>query len=294
MKIFLAGICSVLLLISDTGSKQYTGEIFDVHLHFSGDVETQIANLQKHNVKHVALSSAWDDQEKYRALSAPEFLIGLMFPCPGGIVPYSGQRCFSDGESYPDLKWVREQIINKKIDFLGEVLSEYYGISLSDSSLFPYYALAAEFNLPVGIHTGLAGPNHLSPNFDPAMGDPILLKEMLDSFPSLKVWLMHAGGPYLESTMTILKEYPNVYIDISVLSDPEIIDALDFEVAMKAFIEAGFEDRIMFGSDNGDLTKMINAVNKLDFLSQTQREKIFLTNAARFFSLSINTNGKMQ
>ena len=39
----------------------------------------------------------------------------------------------------------------------------------------------------------------------------------------------------------------------------------------------------MFGSDNGDIKKIISNVNSVDFLSQEQKEKIFYKNAEIFF-----------
>jgi len=40
----------------------------------------------------------------------------------------------------------------------------------------------------------------------------------------------------------------------------------------------------MFGSDGGDIAKMIDQINKLDFLTVEQKEKIFYKNAQTFFS----------
>ena len=154
--------------------------------------------------------------------------------------------------------------------------------------MFPYYALAQEFKLPIGIHTGLAGPNHGCPNYKPSMGDPILMKKSLTMFPNLRVWLMHAGAPYLNGTLAILTDYPNVFVDISVISNPDIVKTKDFHSYMKSLIDPGFEDRLMFGSDNDDLTKLISAINELEFLSTQQKEKIFYKNAARFFGKESN------
>jgi hypothetical protein len=70
-----------------------------------------------------------------------------MFPCPSGKVPYSLQACFSDGKDWPDIKWVEGQIKGNNIDFMGEVLSQYYGISSSDTLLYPYFALAQKYRL---------------------------------------------------------------------------------------------------------------------------------------------------
>ena len=173
---------------------------------------------------------------------------------------------------------------DNKIDFLGELLNQYYGISMSDSVMFPYYALAQEFNIPIAMHTGLAGPNHGCPNFDPLMGDPKLIEPALKAFPNLRVWLMHAGAPYLEGTLKIMSTYKDVYADISVIADPAIVPMEAFAPYMKALIDAGLEDRLMFGSDGGDIAKMIDQVNNLDFLTKEQKEKIFYKNAKRFFA----------
>jgi predicted TIM-barrel fold metal-dependent hydrolase len=206
-----------------------------------------------------------------------------MFPCPLGKVPYSLQQCFLNGKDWPPIEWVEQQIKNKKIDFLGEVLSQYYGISSSDSSLYPYYRLAEKYSIPVGIHTGAAGPNHGSPNFKLELGDPLLLKKMLADFPNLKVWIMHAGDRHYKETIQMMKDDPRLYTDISVISNPEIVPPELFAAALKDFIDAGLEDRLMFGSDNGDINKTINNIATLTTLTTKQKEKIFYLNAEQFF-----------
>lgn len=52
---------------------------------------------------------------------------------------------------------------------------------------------------------------------------------------------------------------------------------------MRRFIDAGHEDRLMFGSDNADIKICIAAVKQLDFLTASQKEKIFPLNAETFF-----------
>src|SRR5690606_32126158 len=151
MKLKIYIIVIVVFFSSCSKSEKYEGKIFDTHVHFTKDIDTQFDDFKKHKIIKGAVSSSWDNQENYRGVTETEFLIGLMFPCPNGIVPYSGQKCFSDGSEFPDVNWVKQQIADNKIDFLGEVLNEYYGISPADSRLFPYYALAEEFKIPVGI-----------------------------------------------------------------------------------------------------------------------------------------------
>ncbi|KAA5539365.1 amidohydrolase family protein [Adhaeribacter rhizoryzae] len=105
-----------------------------------------------------------------------------MFPCPNGKVPYSLQPCYSNGETWRAVNWVEQQITEGMINYFGEILYQYCGISPSDSLLFTYYRLAQKYNLPVGIHTGGAGPDHGSPDIKMEMGKPLLMKAVLTLF----------------------------------------------------------------------------------------------------------------
>lgn len=259
-------------------------KVFDVHLHGTPSKNEQLAKLKSNGVYSIAISSSWAQQQGYRKTSNFEVLHGLMMPCPNGRVPYSQQPCFENGEEWPSLEWVEELMKTGKIDFLGEVITQYYGIEPLDSTMIPYFALAEKYHLPVGIHTGSAGPDHGCPNFKEAMGNPELLKPLLNRFPNSKVWMMHAGMPYFDETMRIMKAYPNLYMDISVINNPQIVPPDAFSKTMKAFIDAGFGQRMMFGSDNADIQVTIKSVMALSFLSDQQKEDILFRNAERFFA----------
>lgn len=274
---FLFGLTSV-------NPQKASQKIFDVHLHGSKDPLQQMLTLQKAGVYKAAISTSWDLQNSYRKIPNSRFLFGLMFPCPNGKVPYSLQPCYSKGEDWPSTDWVEQQIKEGKIDYLGEILNQYYGISSSDSLLFPYYRLAQQYNLPVGIHTGGAGPNHGSPNFKMELGSPLLMKTMLSRFPNLRVWIMHSGDQYYKETIEIMQENNLVYSDISVISNPDIVPPNKFSTIMKTLVDAGLEDRIMFGTDNGNIEKVIMAVESLHFLSTEQKNKLYYQNAERFFN----------
>ena len=260
----------------------YPQKIFDVHLHGESHPKTQIQKLEAAGVYKAAISTSWELQNTYRD-SDMQLLYGLMLPCPEGKVPYGNRACFEDGKELPSIKWVEQQIKDGKIDFIGEVLTQYYGISPSDKLMYPYYELAEKYNIPVGIHTGLAGPGHGCPDFRVGLGSPILLEELLIEFPKLKVWIMHSGGPFLEGTIAIMNVYRNVFVDISAISNPDIVPPAVFRRTMKRLIDAGFENQIMFGSDNGDISKTEESVNNLDFLTSAEKEKIFYGNAEKFF-----------
>ena len=259
-------------------------KVFDVHIHGNKVVSEQLTALERSGVYKAALSSSWELQNSYRNGSPIKLLYGLMLPCPNGKVPYSLQQCFEMGQEWPSIQWVEDQIKNGKIDFLGEILTQYHGIQPSDSLMNPYYAIAEKYKLPAGIHTGGAGPNHGCPNFKPELGNPALLEKLILKFPKLKLWVMHSGDQFYKETIMLMRKYPKLYADISVISNPDILPQEKFSAIMKEFIEAGLEDRLMFGSDNGDIQKTIAAVQNLSFLSDKQKEKIFYMNAEHFFS----------
>ena len=273
----------VFVLFSAVLSLIAPRKVFDVHIHGSGNVSAQLSSLESAGVYKAALSSSWDLQNAFRGKSKVEILYGLMLPCPNGKVPYSLQKCYENGEDWPSLEWVEGQIKAGQVDYFGEILTQYFGISASDSRIIPYYALAEKYNLPVGIHFGGAGPGHGSPAFKMELGNPLLLKEMLQRFPKLRVWIMHSGDQFYIEAISVMKQHENVYADLSVVSNPDIIPGEKFRTLMSAFLRAGLEDRLMFGSDNGDIDKVINSIESLDILSEAQKGKIFYANAERFF-----------
>jgi uncharacterized protein len=63
-----------------------------------------------------------------------------------------------------------------------------------------------------------------------------------------------------------------------------------FHRYLRQLVEAGFEDRIMFGSDQmywpDAIPLAIEGVESADFLTPAQRSAIFHDNAARFLRLS--------
>jgi predicted metal-dependent TIM-barrel fold hydrolase len=279
-KLLLAGILFSLSLPYYCNAQQ---RVFDVHLHGAKEPRTQLENLTKAGVYKIAISTSWDLQQQYMKRDDLYVLRGLMVPCPNGKVPYSLQSCFKDDNEWPSLDWVEDQIKAGNINFIGEVLSQYHGISSSDSMLLPYYHLAKKYNIPVGIHTGSAGPDHGCPNFQEQLGSPALMATLLKQVPGLRVWIMHAGAPYHQEAIEIMKSFPQVYTDISAINNPNILNQEQFAAIVKLFVDSGLEDRIMFGSDNGDIDTTMKSVSQLAFLTKKQKEKIFHLNAEKFF-----------
>ena len=173
---------------------------------------------------------------------------------------------------------------------LGEIGAQYHGLDPSDPWFEPYLALAEEFDLPVGIHTGLGPPGTpcgCCPGVSAGLGNPRLLEPMLKRHPKLRVWLMHAGWPYLQETKALMYVYPQLHADVSVIN--WIIPRQEFHDYLQALVTAGLGDRLMFGSDQmawpEAIGLAIEGVDSAPFLTAEQKWAIFHDNAARFLKL---------
>src|SRR3546814_10261699 len=93
---------------------------------------------------------------------------------------------------------------------------------------------------------------------------------------------MHSGAPFFDETVAIMREYPRIYADISVINNPRIVPPQAFTTMMRALLDAGLGDRIMFGSDNADITVTRASLDALPFLNTAPKQAILQGNAERF------------
>ena len=142
--------------------------------------------------------------------------------------------------------------------------------------------------MPVAIHmTGGGLPDE--PAFRVRLGDPLLLEEVLVRHPKLRVNLMHAGLPFLEGTLAIMRRYPLVYADLSKISDANAYPREQFHEYLRSLMRANLGSRLMFGSDAagpGALGPSIEGITSASFLSDSEKRAILCENAARFFRLT--------
>jgi predicted TIM-barrel fold metal-dependent hydrolase len=191
----------------------------------------------------------------------------------------------------PDLDRLRGEMQVGRVHVLGELILQMRGISPSDSRMEPYYALAEEMDIPVGIHTGL-GPagtpyDPCCPNFRVTLGNPILVEEVLIRYPRLRIYLMHGGWPYLQETKAILSVYPQVYVDLATIN--WIIPREEFHSYLRELIHAGFGKRLLFGSDQmvwpEAIGMAVDGIESAAFLTEEAKRDIFYNNALRFLML---------
>ena len=180
-----------------------------------------------------------------------------------------------------------------QLQVLGEVMAQYEGIAPGDYRLEPYWALAESLDVPVGIHMGPGNPG------DPYLGDhyrarnssPLELEETLVRHPKLRIYIMHAGYPFIDDLRALMFTHPQVYVDVAAIVSGEPRPA--FYRFLQELVDAGYGDRIMFGTDQGLWPGLIEAsidvIEQAPFLTKAQKRDILYNNAARFLRLSKET-----
>src|ERR1700712_3805952 len=148
----------------------------------------------------------------------------------------------------------------------------------------PYWALAEEFDVPVGIHMGPGPPGAVydanpvpfkSSAFSMAASDPLLLEAVLLRHKRLRLYVMHAGWPRLEPMIALLYAHPHVYVDVAALQTPFMVPRTAYHRYLQGLVESGFAKRIMFGSDFPNQVEAgIEAILAADFLSLEQNADI--------------------
>ncbi len=116
----------------------------------------------------------------------------------------------------------RRLIADGQVAVFAEVSPQYDGLSLADSVFEPFFALAEELDIPVGVHLGDGPPGgaHVLSNGTPSayraqLTSPLQLEPVLIRYPKLRPYVMHFGSPLVDEMIALRYSHPQVYVDIS-------------------------------------------------------------------------------
>lgn len=280
----------------------YAGPIIDVHLHTDPPAsaigmpnpvtrarpassaselrDAVIQECQRYNIVRAILNGwpgtlqGWVDADPQRFIAAPMILKDTAQPVL-------------------DTATLRRQLKGGQAGAIGEIMAQHMGLTPDDPVLEPYWALAEELDVPVMIHMGTGFPGTAYsgyPAFRLRLGNPMLLEEVLVKHPRLRVWVAHGGEPWTQETFALMRQYPQVYIDVATI---DWIGGAPgrpgFHAFLKQAVEGGFQKRIMFGSDQmawpDAIGLAIEGVDSAPFLTPEQKRAIFYENAVAFFRL---------
>jgi len=301
LTIILASILSSCILNAENKAhkselNRYSGPIIDMHLHayanpsplfgqqmppnpLTGKSYTSSASLEAHKEECFSIFKKHKIVKAFVSQHAEDW----KKTAPDLILSGKGQRY--------SIEELREFHANGLLDIIGEVAPNYQGLLPNDKRLHPYFDLAAELKIPIAYHLYPGGPPggayFAYPKTRAKQVKPLALEEILISRPRMKIYIMHAGWPYLEDMKALMYAHLQVYVDVGVIS--WALPRAEFHHYLQGLVRAGFGKRIMFGSDQmewpGTIEEAIEAVNSADFLSLEQKEDIFYNNAARFLQL---------
>ena len=208
---------------------------------------------------------------------------------PSRVIPGTGFSQGPQGARVP-MEDLRKRFTQDGFKVMGEIGLQYEGLSPSDPSVDQYFALAEELDIPVAIHMGTGGSgraNVIMPKFRGSKGDPLLLEDLLARHPKLRVQVMHAGYPMIDNMLTLLQANSHVYVDVAGLIWSYPLKEVNRYI--QRLVEAGFEDRVMFGTDQliwpKLMTYSISIIQNADYLTPEQKRDILYNNAVRFLRL---------
>ncbi|MEP6835638.1 MAG: amidohydrolase family protein [Gemmatimonas sp.] len=261
------------------GNPAPPNEVTGLVPHYASDSAAMHATfdtLRRYNVVRAVASGPLADVQRWRAAN-PDVIMGGA---------YTGPR-----DSLMPISTLEPLVATGVVRVLGELGLQYRGLEPSAPGLAPYWAFAVAHQLPFAIHTGLSDartPFECCPLFRARLGNPLLLEDVLVKNPTLRVNVMHAGYPFLAETKALLTIYPDVYVDVGVIN--WAIPRVEFHTYLKGLVDAGFANRVMFGSDQmvwpEAIGLAIDGINSASFLTAAQKQGIFYDNAARFLRLT--------
>jgi hypothetical protein len=236
--------------------------------------EASFAAMKRAHIVKAMVSGDYEAVLRWKKAAPDRVIVGYGFDDPAPV----------------DLAFLRSENAAGRLEVIGEVGAQYEGIGPADPRLEPIYALAEELDIPLALHMhpGPSGAAFIGfPKIRPALGNPLLLEDVLVRHPKLRLYIMHAGWPLLDNMIALLYAYPQVYVDIGVIDWTQ--PRREFHRYLRGLVEAGYGKRILFGSDQmvwpEAIEMAVAAIQSADYLTPEQRSDIFYHNAARFLRL---------
>lgn len=237
-------------------------------------MKENFAVMQKYNVFGVT-SGPYELVKKWEHANPERIIPAVMF----------------DFKSKIPLANLKNWFSKDSLKVFGEVTTQYEGISLSDSIMEPYLAMAEELNIPVSVHVGPGPPGVRyfgDPRYRATLHSALVVEEALIKHPKLRIILAHAGWPMIDDLKALLYTHPQVYVDLGIIC--YAFPKEEFYDYLKAIVKAGFEKRICFGSDQmiwpQAIAEGIETIQKAPFLTANQKRDILYNNAVRFLRLT--------
>lgn len=166
----------------------------------------------------------------------------------------------------------------------------YNRIWLSDELYDPIYQLAAKYDKPVAVHTGLTA----HPRAYLKYSHPMALDEAAADHRKTRFVMCHYGNPFLETACAVVEKNPNVSTDLSGLLEGRINLDVYFQEQqgyvnlLRTWLQAMCcWDRVMFGTDWPivNLEEYIRYISRI--VPECHHQDVFFHNANRIYGLNL-------
>jgi uncharacterized protein len=161
----------------------------------------------------------------------------------------------------------------------------------NDPKLEPVYHLAAEFKVPVMIHSG----DTYTPKGKVKYAHPLQIDEVAVDHPEVNFVICHLGNPWMRDCMEVVYKNSNVYTDISGL----VLG--DFSDRFESFMRKQLQEMLLYGVEPENVLygtdwPISSMKSYLEFIDELKipikdRRKIMYENAARLFRLPVKEDG---
>jgi predicted TIM-barrel fold metal-dependent hydrolase len=121
----------------------------------------------------------------------------------------------------------------------------FFGVRMTEKRLYPVYARAEELGLPVGLHTGVNYTTHQIIDND----HPRQLDELACAFPNLILIACHAGWPWVNELVAIMRKHPTVLADFGGLAPKYVAESDTGWDVMRRFMNSLLTQQVLFATD---------------------------------------------
>jgi len=239
--------------------------------------ERTLGELRAHNVRRAVVMARLPELDRWQAEARDVVVLPAIWPANITKAAFEALRSAAE---------------RRQVALFGEIGAQYAGRRADDPLLEPFWAIAEALDVPVGIHLGEGMPGFdatdSTDRYRASLTSPFQLEEVLHRHPRLRIYVMHAASPLTDEMIAMLFEYPQLYVDVA--ANDWNMPRAQFYDQLKRLVDAGFSQRIMFGSDQTIFPQAIGlAIETIDeapFLTAAQKRDILYNNAARFLRLT--------
>ena len=156
-----------------------------------------------------------------------------------------------------------------------------------DSRCKVIYDLAAEYDVPVMIHTG----DTFTPRGKLRFAHPLHLDDVAVDNPGLRIVICHIGNPWIRDCMEVVYKNENTYADVSGLVVGDFEDNFEkymLQQVREMILYAGEPRYLMYGTDWPicEMKSYLRFMRGLD-LPEKDHEMIMWQNAAKLYKLDV-------